>query len=81
MGMLRIMSKRGDDRVTWDNQNIAIGDTEADAAVREAKRIFDESRAKGASAFKIDTNKFSTRIETFDPTAEQIVIIPRVVGG
>lgn len=80
MGMLRIMSKRGDDKIAWDNRRIAIGDPEAEAAVREAERIFHEERAKGGTAFRVDTGK-STRIDQFDRTAEQIVIVPRVVGG
>ncbi len=81
MGMLRIMSRRGDDRVVWDARKAAVGDAEAEAAVLEAKRIFDEARARGATAFKVDGAKTSTRIDQFDRTAEQIVLIPRVVGG
>ena len=79
--MLRVMSRRGDDRVTWDEQKVLAGDAEALAAVREAERIFAQERAKGATAFRIETGKPSQRIEQFDATAEQIVIVPRVVGG
>ena len=79
--MLRVMSRRGDDRVTWDDQKVIAGDPEAMAAVREAERIFAQERAKGATAFKIDPGKPAQRIEQFDRTAEQIVLIPRVVGG
>ena len=81
MGMLRVMSRRGDDRLTWDQQKAQVGDPEALAAVREAERIFAQERAKGATAFKIDPGKPAQRIETFDETAEQIVLVPRVVGG
>ncbi len=81
MGMLRIMSKRGDDRVTWDQRRVAVGDRDAESAVREAERIFAEQRARGATAFRVDSGKAPTRIETFDPTAEQIVMVPRVIGG
>lgn len=81
MGTLRIMSKRGDDRVQWDTRRAAVGDSEAEAAVREAERIFNESRAKGATAFKVEQGKSPTRIDAFDRTAEQIVMVPRVVGG
>ena len=81
MSVLRIMSKRGDDRVTWDARRLALGDADAEAAVREAERIFTEEQAKGATAFRVDADKTSTRIEHFDRTAEQIVIVPRVVGG
>jgi len=75
------MSRRGDDRVTWDEQSVLAGDPEATAAVREAERIFEQERAKGATAFRIDPGKPAQRIEEFDLTAEQIVLVPRVVGG
>jgi len=79
--MLRVMSRRGDDRVTWDDQKAIAGDSEATAAVREAERIFAQERAKGATAFRIDPGQPAQRIEQFDRTAEQIVLVPRVVGG
>ena len=81
MGMLRVMSRRGDDRVNWDQQKVLQGDLEAIAAVREAERIFAQERAKGATAFRSDPGKPIQRIDTFDETAEQIVLVPRVVGG
>ena len=81
VGMLRVMSRRGDDRVTWDEQKVLTGDPEATAAIREAERIFEQERAKGATAFRIDPGKPAQRIEEFDRTAEQIVLVPRVVGG
>jgi len=81
VGMLRVMSRRGDDRITWDGQRVLSGDPEAIAAVREAERIFEQERAKGATAFRIDPGEPAQRIEEFDQTAEQIVLVPRVVGG
>ncbi len=81
MGMLRVMSRRGDDRVTWDLQKVEVSDPEAMAAIREAERIFNEERARGATAFKVETGKPIQRIERFDKAAEQIVMVPRVVGG
>lgn len=81
MGMLRVMSKRGDDKVAWDVKKIEVGDPEALAAIREAERIFAEERARGATAYKLETGKAPARIDTFDRTAEQIVMVPRVVGG
>jgi len=81
MGMLRVMSRRGDDRVTWDVAQVEVGDPEAVAAVREAERIFNEQRARSATAFKVEKGRAPARIDQFDPTAEQIVLVPRVVGG
>ena len=81
MGMLRVMSRRGDDRITWDQQKIHTGDPEAIAAIREAEKIFAQERAKGATAFRVESGKPVQRIEQFDATAEQIVLVPRVIGG
>jgi hypothetical protein len=75
------MSRRGDDRLTWDEQKVLAGDAEAIAAVREAERIFAQERAKGATAFRVETGKPVQRIEQFDATAEQVILVPRVVGG
>jgi hypothetical protein len=81
MGMLRIMSRRGDERVVWDNEKLGSHDLEAVAAIQEAERIFNQERARGATAFKVESGKPVERIEQFDRTAEQIVMVPRVVGG
>jgi len=81
MGMLRVISKRGDDRVQWNEQDAEAGDAEAIAAIREAEHIFAEERARGATAFRVGTGKPAERIERFDPQAEQIILVPRVVGG
>jgi len=75
------MSRRGDDRIIWDTQKVETQDSEALAAIREAERIFTEERKKGATAFRVEGGKTVERIDKFDRTAEQIVLVPRVVGG
>jgi len=81
MGMLRVMSRCGDERVTWNQPAAEAGEREAAAAVREAERIFHAERARGATAFRVESGKPVERIEQFDHTAEQIVMVPRVIGG
>lgn len=81
MGMLRVMSRRGDDRIVWDSSKVETNDPEAVAAIREAERIFNEERKRGATAFRVESGKTVERVDSFDRTAEQIVIVPRVVGG
>ena len=81
MSVLRVLSWRGDDHVTWDAQLLEAGDLEAAAAVHEAEHIFIIQRAKGATAFKVETGQAPVRIEQFDQTAEQILMVPRVAGG
>jgi hypothetical protein len=81
MGMLRIISKRGDERLLWNQQDALGGDAEAQAAIAEAERIFARERARGATAFRIEAGKPAERLKQFDPQAEQIIMVPRVVGG
>ena len=75
------MSRRGDDTIRWERQKLETGDPEAEAAVREAERIFRDHTRRGATAFRVAQGQTPTRIEVFDAEAEQIVVIPRVVGG
>ena len=81
MGMLRIISHRGDDRLLWNEQDARAGDTEALAALREVERIFAQERARGATAFRVEAGKPVEWLGQFDPQASQIVMVPRVVGG
>jgi hypothetical protein len=81
MGKLRIISRRGDDCLLWNEQDALAGDAEALAALREAERIFARERARGATAFRVEAGKPAERLEQFDPQAAQIIVVPRVVGG
>ncbi len=81
MGVLRVLSHHGDDRVDWNYASVLAGDEEAQQAVREAERIFAEQRGRGATAVRVTPGKPAERIDTFDPKAHEIVMIPRVVGG
>jgi hypothetical protein len=81
MGMLRVISKRGDNRLHWNEQDALAGDAEAMAAIQEAERIFARERARGATAFRVEPGKPVERLEQFDAQASQIIMVPRVVGG
>jgi hypothetical protein len=82
MGILRVLSAQaGDEQTSWDDAAAMSGDAEALAAVQEAECIFAATQARGALAVKISTALPPERIERFDVTAEQIILIPRVVGG
>jgi len=81
MGLLRVLSSHGDDRYMWDHTAAMTGDLDANEAVQEAERIFDQYRARGALAVRVSHEGVAERIDRFDPEAEQIVLIPRAVGG
>lgn len=81
MGMLRVLSRNGDDQHQWSQAAVETGDAEAIAAVKEAERIFREQRARGATAVRVTPGKPAEKIDQFDPNAQEIVMVPRVVGG
>ncbi|MFN0073938.1 MAG: hypothetical protein ACKVVP_20860 [Chloroflexota bacterium] len=81
MAKLRILSARGDTVVEWDEQRLEAGDPEAMAAIQEAERIFDDQRARGATAFRVAPERPAERIDEFDPSAREIIMVPRVAGG
>ncbi len=81
MGVLRVMSRRGDDQIAWERERVAVGEPEALAAIHEAERIFQAQKARGATAFKVEKGNALSRIDQFDAEAEQVVLVPRVVGG
>ncbi|HLH25677.1 MAG TPA: hypothetical protein VK066_24430 [Chloroflexota bacterium] len=81
MAKLRILSSAGDNIVEWDEAGVRQGDPDALAAVREAERIFEEHRARGATAFVVAPDQPARRIDQFDPEAEHVVVVPRVAGG
>jgi hypothetical protein len=81
MAKLRILSHLGDTTIEWDTKKAEVGDPEALEAIKEAERIFEEHRAKGATAFKTAPGKPAEKLERFDKTAEQIVMVPRIAGG
>ncbi|MDA8217530.1 MAG: hypothetical protein M0Z94_07950 [Dehalococcoidales bacterium] len=80
MAKLRILTSQGDKLVTWDEKT-EVRDAEAEAAVAEAERIFNDQLRRGAAAFKVETGKTAERIDHFDPKAEQIIVVPRIAGG
>ena len=81
MAVMRILSNQGDTKYEWDVGRVQLGDAEAVAAVREAERIFAQQRARGATAFKVWPGRSAERLDSFDPQAEHVVMVPRVAGG
>jgi hypothetical protein len=81
MAVMRILSNLGDTKYEWDVARVQQGEADALAAVREAERIFAQQRARGAIAFKVWPGRSAERLDSFDPQAEHVVIVPRVAGG
>jgi hypothetical protein len=78
---LRVLNGGGDSSIQWDRDRVAVGDPEAVAAVAEAERVFARARATGSLAFRVKRGSPAQRVETFDPTAHEVLVIPAMVGG
>jgi len=81
MATVYVLSSKGDRQVRWDRDGVATADPEALAAVAEAEALFERERGRGSTAFKLLPGEPAERIEAFDRTADEIVIVPRMVGG
>ncbi len=81
MSSLHVLTHEGDRSVTWDQKKVQAGDVEEVAAVREAERIFEEARKRGATAFVVDPDVPSRVLQRFDSLATKIILVPRVQGG
>jgi hypothetical protein len=81
MPTLRVMTSGGDRRISWDAEAALRGDPEAQAAVREAERIFAQERARGSIAFRVRPGTAAERLHAFDAQCEDTIVIPPVAGG
>jgi len=81
VSILRVLNGRGDTSIQWDRDRLAANDPDAVAAVAEAERIFARARAGGAMAFRVRPGAPAERIDEFDATAQEVLVIPAMVGG
>ena len=81
MSTLYVLGRTGDKRVEWDRDQARSSDPVAMAAIAEAERIFALERSRGSSACKLVAGQPAERIDAFDATADETVIIPRMTGG
>lgn len=73
-GELWILDNTGHSKKTWDSHN-------ADE-VADARRSFNDLRAKGFLAYKVNKDgKQGEQIHAFDPELEAIILSPAPVGG
>ncbi len=74
MSMMQVMDPTGHTEVNWDPQN-------ADE-VRSARATFDAMIGQGYSAFRTDNKgRQGTRMSSFDPAAERLILVPQLQGG
>lgn len=81
MSSLRVLDHSGHREVRWDPVAVEQGDAEALAAVHQAERLLAQACKAGGQAFRVDRDQVVTRLDEFDPNAEEIVVVARVIGG
>lgn len=73
-GTMKIMDTSGHTQLQWD-PNVPN-------EVQAAKEAFATYVAKGYSAFRVGSDgEKSTRMEKFDPSAEEMILVPQLKGG
>lgn len=71
---MHILDQTGDKREKWDRDK--------PDEVERARRIFDEQRAAGKTAYRMSkSGEQKEVITTFDPAAERIAFVAPLVGG
>lgn len=70
-----VLNSKGDTRIMWDKNNRD--------EVRAAREHFSELRSKHYLAFRAEGSegRRGTQVDTFDPDAERLIMVPRSVGG
>lgn len=69
-----ILDKTGDTKITWDARN--------EAEVENARRTFDDLKAKGFLAYSVSKDGSKGEIlKKFDPNVEKIILTPPMAGG
>ena len=82
--VMRRLCDQGDAVTAWETGADVEADEEAQAAVREAERIFREALGRGDVPFLVESGKAPKRLERWDAEsrdADEIVIAPRLMGG
>lgn len=73
-GEIAVMGKEGDVKTIWNPQN--TDETE------NARRTFDEFRAKSYIAFRVNASgNQGEQITEFDPNAGKMIMVPPMAGG
>lgn len=73
-GEMAVMDHTGDLKVIWDSDK--------EDEVEAAKAQFNALRKKGYSAFAVNKKgDAGGRIDTFDPLAEKLIMVPAMQGG
>ena len=82
--VMRQMCGQGDAVTTWETGVDLETDEEAQAAVREAERIFRAAIDRGDVPFAVEPDQAPRKLDRWDERAreaDEIIIAPRLMGG
>jgi hypothetical protein len=73
--ILQYLSQDGDTKLIWDSDK--------EEEVEAAQEMFDNLKAKGYMAYRVEGKKGDKGeiVNKFDPSLERIIMAPRMVGG
>jgi hypothetical protein len=79
MGEMRIMGVEGDNKMTWDPENL----TEVKAVKEHFEKLVNTKNSRDRfMAFYVDKEGGQgKKMEVFDPKAGMIILVPPVAGG
>jgi len=71
---MRTMGSSGDTKLLWDSDQVA--------EVDNARRTFNDLRARGYTAFAVKKGgEKGSQVREFDPEAESLIMVPQIAGG
>lgn len=70
---MNILDRSGHTRIGWDPNNRE--------EVAFAREVFEEKTGAGFRAFRVRDGERSTRMDTFDPQAREMMLVPHLAGG
>jgi hypothetical protein len=74
MSVMEVMDQTGHTRHIWDASN--------EDEVQAARTMYDGLTRKGYRAFHVKKNgEEGQRMDTFDPDAEKMILVPQLKGG
>jgi hypothetical protein len=74
MSMMQVLDSSGHTSVEWNPENAE--------EVAVARATFEQMREKGYRAFRVrPSGQQGERLDSFDPAAEQMILVPQLRGG
>jgi hypothetical protein len=82
MNKLQILGRDGHRELVWEMEKVEAEEPEALAVIAEAEQIVAAALARGQAVLVVEApDQPAKRIERFDQSAPQTVIVPRLAGG